>query len=84
MGNSFRLKSVQETIISQIKEMKEKYPERKVGLVTFTDDVDIIGDGSNPIVNIPTNQMNNYEFLKKNGETVASTQFSKSIADTYE
>ena len=84
MGNSFRLKSVQETIIAQIKEMKEIYPERKVGLVTFTDDVDIIGDGSKPIVNIPTHEMNNYEFLKKNGETVASTQFSKPIGETYE
>jgi hypothetical protein len=46
MGSGYRLKSVQETIVNQIKEMKEKYPERKVGLVTFTDDVDIIGDGS--------------------------------------
>jgi len=32
--------------------MKEKYPLRKVGLVTFTDDVDIIGDGSKDIINI--------------------------------
>jgi hypothetical protein len=30
--------------------MKEKYPDRKVGLVTFSEDVKIIGDGTKDIV----------------------------------
>jgi hypothetical protein len=41
-----RLSAVQKTILGQIKDMKEKNPDRKVGLVTFTDYIDIIGDGT--------------------------------------
>lgn len=47
-----RLNAVKTTILGQIKEMKEKNPDRKVGIVTFTDFVDIIGDGSTPIVKV--------------------------------
>lgn len=43
-----RLDCVKKTIIAQIKDMKEKYPDRKVGLVTFTDKIEIIGDGAMP------------------------------------
>lgn len=38
--------AVQATILAQIKDMKENHKDRKVGLVTFTDNVEIIGDGS--------------------------------------
>ncbi len=41
-----RLSAVQKTILGQIKDMKENHPDRKVGLVTFTDYIEIIGDGT--------------------------------------
>jgi hypothetical protein len=41
-----RLTAVQKTILGQIKDMKENHPDRKVGLVTFTDYIEIIGDGT--------------------------------------
>lgn len=40
-----RLECVRKTILAQIEEMKEKYPERKVGIVTFSDSIKVIGDG---------------------------------------
>jgi hypothetical protein len=61
--------------------MKEKYPLRKVGLVTFTDDVDIIGDGSKDIINIK--EMNDYDIILKNGIVCASSSFEKPIAESY-
>jgi uncharacterized protein YegL len=42
----YRLECVRKTILTQIEEMKNKYPERKVGLVTFSDDIKVIGDGA--------------------------------------
>ncbi len=41
-----RIRAVKETIVSQIEDMLKNHPKRKVGLVTFNDDVDIIGDGT--------------------------------------
>ena len=41
-----RLDAVKQTILSQIQDMAKNHPNRKVGLVTFSDDVDIIGDGT--------------------------------------
>ena len=49
-----RLECVQQTLDFQIKDMAEKHPERKVGLVAFDDVVDIIGDGSNEMMQLTT------------------------------
>jgi Mg-chelatase subunit ChlD len=46
----YRLEAVKKTIRAQIKDMKEVYPDRKVGLVTFSDDVKVIGDGTKETV----------------------------------
>ena len=53
--------------------MKEKHPDRKVGLVTFTDKIAIIGDGTTNETIIDENQLNNYDFLLKNGVACSST-----------
>lgn len=46
---------------------------RKVGLVTFTDTVEIIGDGSiNSVVLSGNQQLNDYEFIKKSGVACAA------------
>jgi Mg-chelatase subunit ChlD len=74
-----RLDSVKKTISAQLKEMKEVYPDRKVGLVTFSDNVKVIGDGTKDIVSVDAKFNNDYEFLMKNGKTIASTSFDKPI-----
>ena len=41
-----RINTVKQTILAQIKDMAENHPQRRVGIVTFTDIVEIIGDGT--------------------------------------
>jgi hypothetical protein len=60
-----RLNAVRETILMQIKEMNEKHPDRKVGIVTFTDYVDIIGDGSAPNLRLESSELMNYDNILK-------------------
>jgi hypothetical protein len=74
-----RLSAVQKTILGQIKDMKENHPDRKVGVVTFTDRVDIIGDGSGVINTVKDDQLNDYNFILKNSTTGASNLLSKPI-----
>jgi hypothetical protein len=74
-----RLTSVQQTIKAQIKEMAENHPDRKIGIVTFTSYVDIIGDGSAQPLRIDGNHMNDYNFLLKNAVVGASTQLSQPL-----
>lgn len=68
-----RLDCVKETILAQIKDMAENHPERKVGLVTFTDDIAIIGDGEKNETFIRGQQLNDYNFILKNGVACAET-----------
>jgi uncharacterized protein YegL len=41
-----RINSVKKTILNQIKDMHQNHPLRRVGIFTFTDIVEIIGDGT--------------------------------------
>lgn len=41
-----RLQCVQAAIESQVDLMKVEYPNRKVGLVSFNNEVNVIGDGT--------------------------------------
>lgn len=83
-GGVSRIECVKQTIIAQMKEMKEKYPDRKVGLVTFTDEVEIIGDGNVPSTTVPWQQMDDYDFMMKNGVACATTQFTKPIKESHD
>ena len=47
-----RIECVKQTILGQIDEMHKKYPDRKVGLITFSDLVKVIGDGSKPVITL--------------------------------
>lgn len=64
--------------------MEENHPQRRVGIVTFTDFVDIIGDGLVQSTPIKGDQLNDYEFLLKNSTTGASNLLSKPIKETYQ
>jgi uncharacterized protein with von Willebrand factor type A (vWA) domain len=48
--SGIRLECVKQTIVGQIEEMHKTYPERKVGIVTFSDLIKVIGDGSKPLI----------------------------------
>jgi hypothetical protein len=63
--------------------MNEKYPDRKVGIVTFSDSVKIIGDGTKGIVEVEASKNNDYNFLLKHGVACASTSFDRPIKETY-
>jgi uncharacterized protein YegL len=78
-----RLECVKKTIRAQIKEMHDKYPDRKVGIVTFSDDIKVIGDGTKGVVTVAADKNNDYNFLLKHGVACASTSFDKPIKETY-
>ena len=63
--------------------MKEVYPDRKVGLVTFSNSIKIIGDGRNETITVDPEFNGDYDFLLKNGRTIATTSFDRPIKETY-
>ncbi|TNV82966.1 hypothetical protein FGO68_gene1626 [Halteria grandinella] len=79
MKQPTRLEVVQQTLEGQIKEMREKHPERKVGLVAFDDVVDIIGDGSNEVTQLTQDNYNDFHFVVKNGVACAGSHFNLPI-----
>lgn len=79
-----RLECVKQTILGQIDEMHKKYPDRKVGIVTFSDLVKVIGDGSQPVITLDNKYFNDYQMMLKNGVAAATTQFNKPIKETYQ
>lgn len=62
--------------------MQKDFPDRKIGLVTFNNEVSIIGDGTLPPQTIAGDKLHNYEFLLQNGVQSASKLFQKSIKET--
>lgn len=64
--------------------MLKEQPSRKVGLVTFTDKVEIIGDGSiNSVVLQGNGPLNDYDFIKKSGVACAANQMEKPLKDSH-
>jgi hypothetical protein len=78
-----RLECVKQTILGQIEEMHKKYPDRKVGIVTFSDLVKVIGDGSQNVITLDSQYFYDYNMMLKNGVAAATTQFNKPIKETY-
>jgi hypothetical protein len=77
-----RLQCVQSAIDSQLETMQKNNPDRKIGLVTFNNEVSIIGDGTKDAVTVAGDKLTNYDFLLKNGVDSSGSLFSKSIKDT--
>jgi hypothetical protein len=46
--------------------MKKENPDRKVGIITFSEGVEIIGDGMKDCICIGSTEMENYDYLLKN------------------
>ncbi len=58
-----RIQCVKAAIDSQINDMANGASERKLGVVTFNNEVQIIGDGSQDPVTITGDHLNNFEYL---------------------
>lgn len=57
------MQCVQAAIINQLKTIKKLYPDKKVGVVTFNNDVQIIGDGMQDPYIIAGDNLKDYKFL---------------------
>jgi Mg-chelatase subunit ChlD len=77
-----RLQCVQAAIESQLIEMKDQSSKRKVGLVSFNGDVNVVGDGTQISQVISGDKLSNYEYLLENGQNVAKTHLVKGIDET--
>ena len=56
--------------------------KRKVGVVTFNNEVAVLGDGSKPIEIITGDKLFDYPFLENNGKTLAATLLTQPIGET--
>ena len=77
-----RLQCVQSAIDTQLETMQKNNPERKIGLVTFNNEVTIIGDGTKDPLTVAGDKLQNSDFLLNNGVESAGLLFSKSIKET--
>jgi hypothetical protein len=62
--------------------MQKNNPDRKIGLVTFNNEVTIIGDGTKHPSTVAGDKLFNYDYLLQNGVESASQLFQKSIKET--
>jgi hypothetical protein len=77
-----RLQCVQAAIEAQLIDMKAEKSKRKVGLVSFNGDVQVIGDGSQVPLTISGDKLTDYAWLLENGQKVAKTHMTQGIDKT--
>ena len=63
-----RIQCVKAAIETQIQDMSKGANKRKVGIVTFNNEVTVIGDGSKNPQTITGDKLDDIEFLKNNGK----------------
>ena len=63
-----RIQCVKAAIDSQINDMANGAAERKLGVVTFNHEVQVIGDGTQDPITITGDHLNNFEYLENNGK----------------
>lgn len=61
--------------------MAKNAEKRKVGLVTFNNQVSLIGDGTQAPQNVGSGSMNDYDFLIKNGKIEAAHRMNTPIGE---
>lgn len=77
-----RLQCLQAAIESNLNQMLKEAPNRKVGFVTFNNEVIAYGDGTKDPIKINGNNMNEYEVIKSIGEkhqNIIGTPIKESI-----
>ena len=63
-----RIQCVKAAIDSQISDMANGAGERKVGIVTFNHEVQVLGDAMKASQTIAGDHLNNFEYLQNNGK----------------
>ena len=74
-----RLQCAQAAIEHQIEALAMEEGDAKVGLVTFNNDVTVIGDGTSPTVTVTGDRLESWEELTCLGETL---KLERSVRDT--
>lgn len=77
-----RMQCVQTAIESQLKELAFGAPKRKVGIVTFNNEVTLIGDGRLPPKTYAGDKLNDYEGLITAAQKDAETYMTKAVEET--
>ncbi|XP_005089421.2 circularly permutated Ras protein 1 [Aplysia californica] len=62
-----RLQAMQAAVDHQLGEMWQTFPHRRVALITFSNEVSVVGDGSQAEVTIAGDKLNSEEQLRKEG-----------------
>mmetsp|Transcript_42322 Transcript_42322/g.40549 ORF Transcript_42322/g.40549 Transcript_42322/m.40549 type:complete len:203 (+) Transcript_42322:382-990(+) len=76
------MQCVQSAIIAMLQEMEKATPERKVGLVSFSKEVVVLGDGTIAPVTIAGDKLYDYNYILNNGEQLGKNPSNKTIKDT--
>ncbi len=77
-----RMQCLQAAIEKQLNELANGAPKHKVGVVTFNNEVTLIGDGMQPPKVIAGDKLLDYEGLLETAQKDAETYVTKSIGDT--
>eukprot|EP00826_Nyctotherus_ovalis_P001723 TRINITY_DN102_c0_g1_i1.p1 TRINITY_DN102_c0_g1~~TRINITY_DN102_c0_g1_i1.p1 ORF type:complete len:608 (-),score=168.84 TRINITY_DN102_c0_g1_i1:19-1842(-) len=77
-----RMQCVLTVIENQLRQLAIGAPKRKVGIVTFNNEVTLIGDGRSAPKTYAGDRLNDYEGLLKASQEDAATHMTKSVEDT--
>jgi len=77
-----RLQCVQAAIDQQIKNMASGAPERKVGIVTFNNEVEVIGDAQKDPQKINGDHLMDYQWLEDNGKAQGGERLNEKVGDS--
>lgn len=69
-------------MVNQIEQMSKGAQERKVGVVTFNNEVTMIGDGTGNPETITGDKLNNFDFLVENAKKKAAVMMSRPVKET--
>ena len=77
-----RIQCVKAAIENQIEEMSKVSKERKVGIVTFNNEVTVIGDGTKDPQTITGDKLNDMDYLKNNGTAQGIERLKENVGAT--
>ena len=77
-----RIQCVKAAIDSQINDMANGAGQRKIGIVTFNHEVQVIGDGSKSPQTITGDHLNQFDFLENNAKAQAAERLTKPVCET--
>ena len=77
-----RIQCVQAAVENQLMQVAEGAPQRKVGIVTFNHEVQVIGDATKDPQTIAGDKLQNYDWLAENGTKEGEARLQNPIEQT--